>query len=388
MRLIEVTDKKTRKQFHEVPRIIYKNDPNWAEPLHEMTEATFDKKKNKAFRNGTAIRWVLVDKKNNLLGRIAAFVNRNTANTYEQPTGGCGFFECVDNQEAANILFDAAAKFNKDNGMEAMDGPINFGENYVNWGLLVDGFMQQGYGMPYNPKYYEKLFRDFGFEVYFEQYCYHLDYTVPFPERFWKIAGWVAKKPQYSFRHFSYKETNKFVKDFCAVYDAAWSFHEHYKPIDPDDIFDFITDSKAILDPEMIWFAYNEDKPIALFAMVPDLNQILMKLNGKLNLWGILKFLYYKKTKLMTRTRILIMGVDPKYQRSGIESGIFWHQQQFMKKKPQYTEVELSWAGDFNPKVIAIYEATGAKKTKIHYTMRYMFDRSKKVTKAPIIGFD
>jgi len=120
--------------------------------------------------------------------------------------------------------------------------------------------------------------------------------------------------------------------------------------------------------------------------MVPDLNQILRKLNGKLNLWGILKFLYYKKTKVMTRTRILIMGVDPKYQRSGIESGIFWHQEQFMKKKPQYTEVELSWAGDFNPKIISMYEATGAKKAKTHYTMRYMFDRSKPVTKAPVLN--
>ena len=160
------------------------------------------------------------------------------------------------------------------------------------------------------------------------------------------------------------------------------------KPIDPDDMRDFITSSKSILDPEMVWYAYDNDKPIAVFVMIPDINQILRKLNGKLNLWGILKFLYYKNTKTMTRTRIILMGVDPKYQRSGIESGIFWHQDQLMKNKPQYTEVELSWAGDFNPKIIAIYEATGAKKAKTHYTMRYMFDRTKKVTKAPLIGMD
>jgi len=387
MQLLEVTDKHTRKLFHKVPYLIYKNDKNWAAPLQGMVEGIFDPKKNKTFRNGKAIRWVLVGENGELLGRIAAFINFNLSKTYDQPTGGCGFFECVDKQEAANLLFGAAAQWNKQNGMEAMDGPINFGENYVNWGLLVDGFMPQGYGMPYNPKYYEKLFRGFGFEVYFEQYSYHLDYTIPFPERFWKIAGWVAKKPQYRFEHFDFKQTDRFVKDFCTVYDAAWSFHEHYKPLDPDDIYDFLKESKAILDPKMIWFAYHEDRPIALFVMVPDINQILLKLNGKLNLWNIIRFLYYKKTKVMNRTRILIMGIDPKYQRSGIESGIFWHAEQIMKQKSHrhYTELEFSWAGDFNPKVIAIYEATGAKRAKTHYTMRYMFDRSKKVTKAPVI---
>ena len=299
--------------------------------------------------------------------------------------GGIGFFECIDKQDAANLLFEAAVNWHKQNGLEAMDGPMNFGENYVNQGLLVDGFMPQGFGMPYNPKYYEKLFRNYGFELYFEQYSFHLDYSVPFPERFWKIAGWVAKKPQFNFKHFDFKQSDKFVTDFCRVYDAAWSSHEHYKPLDPDDVRDFLVESKAILDPEMVWFAYDKEKPIAMFVMIPDINQILRKLNGKLNFWNILKFLYYKKTNTMTRTRIILMGVDAKYQRSGIESGIFWHQDQLMKKKPHYNEVELSWAGDFNPKIIAIYEATGAKKAKTHYTMRYMFDRTKKVTKAPVL---
>lgn len=388
MRLVEVTDKKTKEQFHKLPHLIYHNDANWAAPIEGMVETIFDPKKNKTFRNGKAIRWILTDENNKVIGRIAAFVNFNLAVTFEQPTGSCGFFECIDNQEAANILFEAAVKWNKEKGMKAMDGPMNFGENYVNHGLLIDGFMPQGYGMPYNPKYYHKLFSTFGFEIYFEQYSFHLDYSVPFPERFWKIAGWVAKKPQYTFKHFDFKDTDKFIQDFCTVYDAAWSFHEHYKPLDPDDIKDFITNSKAILDPEMVWYAYDKDKPIAMFVMIPDINQILRKLNGKLNVWGILKFMYYKYTNTMTRTRIILMGVDPKYQRSGIESGIFWHQDQLMKKKPQYTEVELSWAGDFNPKIIAIYEATGAKKAKTHYTMRYMFDRTKKVTKAPVIGMD
>ncbi len=385
MKLIEVNDKKSRKQFHQIPYLIYKGDKNWIAPIQGMVEAVFDPAKNKTFKNGKAIRWILVDEKGKLLGRIAAFINYNLSGTYDQPTGGCGFFECVNNQEAANMLFNEAVKWNKANGMEAMDGPINFGENFINWGLLAEGFMPQGYGMPYNPEYYVGLFRTFGFEVYFEQYSFHMDYSVPFPERFWKIAEWVAKKPGYSFKHFDFKKLDSFVADFCTVYDAAWRSHEHFKPLDPEDLRSFITESKPILDPEMIWFAYHEGKPIAVFVMVPDINQILQKLNGKMNLWGILKFMYYKKKKIMTRTRILMMGIDEKYQRYGIDSAIFWHQDKAMKNKPQYIEAELSWAGDFNPKIISLYQSVGGKKAKTHYTMRYLFDRSKPFKRAPII---
>ena len=118
MQLIEVTDKKTRKLFHKVPHLIYSDDPNWACPLELMVEEIFTRGKNKTFNNGKAIRWVLIDENKNLLGRIAAFINFNTAKTYEQPTGGCGFFECVNNQEAANKLFDAAVDWTDNSGTD------------------------------------------------------------------------------------------------------------------------------------------------------------------------------------------------------------------------------------------------------------------------------
>ncbi|MDP2336452.1 MAG: GNAT family N-acetyltransferase [Bacteroidota bacterium] len=388
MQLIEVTDKQTKKLFHQVPHLIYKNDPDWPCPLHEMVESIFDPAKNSSFKSGEAIRWILTDERGKLLGRIGAFVNRKKAFTFDQPTGGCGFFECVNNQEAATMLFDAARDWLKVRGMEAMDGPVNFGENYMNWGLLVDGFMHQGFGMPYNPAYYIDLFRKYGFEVYFEQYSYHIDYTKPFPERFWKIAAWVAQKPGYTFEHFSFDKVEKFIDDFCYIYDEAWRFHKHFQPLDKEELRDFLKTSKIILDPEMIWYAYHDGIPIALFVMIPDINQILKKLDGKMNFINILKFLYYKRKKVMNRTRILIMGVTPKYQKSGIESAIFWHQDKLMKHKPQYGEVEMSWAGDFNPKIIALYKSVGGVHVKTHYTLRYLFDRTISFKRAPVIGLE
>ncbi len=386
MFITEVRDNKTKEQFHRVPHLIYKNDKNWACPLEGMTENIFTPEKNPSFKNGDAIRWILTDDSGNLIGRIAAFYNLDKSKAFEQPTGGCGFFECTDDQNAADTLFNTARDWLKTKGMEAMDGPVNFGENYMNWGLLVDGFMPQGFGMPYNPPYYLPLFKNYGFEVYFEQYSYHLDITMPeLPARFWKVAEWVSKKPQYSFKHFSWKTPEKFIDDFATVYDNAWRSHEHFKPIDKDDLRDFLTNAKLLIEEEFIWFAYHEEEPIALYVMVPDLNQILIHLNGKMNFFSFLKLLWLKKRKTMTRTRALIIGISPKYQRSGIESAIFWNLRPVMYRKPWFKELELSWAGDFNPKIVALYESVGGKKTKTHYTMRYLFDRNKPFKRAPLI---
>ena len=387
MHLIEVADSHSKKLFHQVPHLIYRNDSNWACPLESMVEKVFDPSRNPSFKNGDARRWVLADGQGRPLGRIAAFYNRDKAVVYDQPTGGCGFFECPDDEEAARLLFNAAREWLRSKGLEAMDGPVNFGENYMNWGLLVEGFMPQGFGMPYNPPYYLKLFENYGFRIYFRQFSYHLDITLPeLPDRFWKVAEWVAKKPQFSFRHFSFAEKEKFIDDFAKVYDDAWRFHEHFKPIDKDDLTDFLDSSRLMLEEKFIWFAYHEGNPIALFVMIPDLNQILIRLNGKLHLWNMLRLLWYKKRNVMTRTRGIIMGISPKFQRSGIDAALFWHLRPIMYSMPWYKEMELSWAGDFNPKIVSLYESVGGKHTKTHYTMRYLFDPDRPFVRAPILG--
>ena len=386
MQLIEVTDQKTRKLFHKVPHIIYRNDPNWICPLNLMVENVFNPDKNPSFKNGEAIRWILMDDNKKPIGRIAAIYNLDKAGIFEQPTGGCGFFECINSQEAAELLFNSSRDWLKSKGMEAMDGPVNFGENYMNWGLLADGYMPQGFGMPYNPPYYVELFEKYGFKIYFKQFSYHLDTTLPeLPDRFWNIAEWVAKKPQFSFKHFSWQEKEQFIDDFANVYDNAWRFHKHFKPIDKDDLHEFINDAKFLIEEEFIWFAYHEGEPIALFVMVPDFNQILAKLKGRITLFNFPKVLWLRWRKTMTRTRSLIIGIVPKFQRSGIEAAIFWHLRPAMYKKRWYREMELSWAGDFNPKIVSLYESVGGKRVKTHYTMRYLFDRDKPFVRAPVI---
>ena len=387
MQLQEGIDQKTKKQLHQVPHISYKNDPNWAAPLQGMVEGIFDLKKNKTFRNGKAIRWILIDDNGNLVGRIAAFINFNLAKTYEQPTGGCGFFECIDDQEAANKLFKAAADWNKENGMEAMDGPVNFDENFFFWGLLKDGFRPQTFGMNYNPQYYNDLFTAYGFKTYYEQYSYSLDVTNPdLPDRFWKIAEWVAKKPGYSFEHFSMKNQDKYIRDFIEIHEKAWGNHGNYKPIKFELLKDLLSSAKIILDEEFICYAYHTGKPIAFFMKILDLNQIIQKLKtGNLSLWQGLKLLYLTKRKTITRCRVIVLGVVPGYQCKGIESAIFHHMKKVMLRKSWYDDMEMSWIGDFNPKMNAMFKSFGADRTQTHCTLRYLFNREKEFVRAPII---
>jgi hypothetical protein len=231
--------------------------------------------------------------------------------------------------------------------------------------------------MTYNPPYYKELFESYGFKLYYRQLGFHLDIVKPFPERFWKIAEWIDKRKGFTYKHFELKKTAQFVDDTAYIYDQAWSqLRKDYTPMDKASLYDELRKVKMIMDEEMIWFAYHGDEPIAFFMFLPDANQIFRHLNGKLHLLNKLRFLYYKRNKTITRARGTVAGVIPKFQNSGVESGIFFQLRKVMDRKPQYTEFELSWVGDFNPKMISLYQNTGAEHVKTHYTYRYLFDRN------------
>ncbi len=388
MQIIEVKDRSSVRAFHKIAHQIYKDDPNWIAPLEVMVDSTFDPQKNAFFKHGDGTRWILNDENGTTIGRIGAFINRNKSNTFRQPTGGVGYFECVDDEQAAFLLFDTAKAWLTERGMEAMDGPVNFGENMINWGLLVKGFMPQAFGMPYNKPYYLPLFEKYGFQVYFEQYTFHIDRRNPFPERFWKIAEWVANKPHFKFAHVKFSQMEKHIKEFVHIYEEAWACHDNHQEVDLVDVHGMMKIARLIADEEFIWFAYHDEEPVLFFGMIPDWNQLLAKIKGKLNYWTILKLFLHLKLRTITRTRILVMGVVPKFQGTGLESAVFWHLDKIMKRKPWYKEVELSWVGDFNPKMVAMYISVGGVHTKTHYTMRYLFDRAAPFERAPMLMKD
>jgi len=385
MKIIEVKSKKQAKLFHDVARLIYRDDDTWVCPLDNEVESIFDPSRNIFFKHGDAVRWILYNENSKPAGRIAAFIDENTAWQQNQPTGGMGFFECINDKEAAYKLFDTARDWLKDRGMEAMDGPINFGETDKYWGLLVDGFTHPSYEIAYNHPYYRHIYESYGFRIYYKQEGFHLDVKKELPPRFKKIAEWIAGKPEYSFQHFTWKETDRWVNDFAAIYNEAWaSFKTNFEPMEPEDIKKTLKKAKAIIDEEFIWLAYYKDKPVAIYLMWPDVNMILKHLNGRLNLPAMIKFLYLKKKKTITRARGVLMGVIPKFQSRGIESGIILKVAEVMAKKSHYQEIEFSWVADFNPKMRKIFMSVGSVPAKHYITYRYMFNPHAEYKRYPI----
>ena len=373
MTIVEVTDKNSIKKFLALPRKLYKNDRNFISPLDKDIETVFDPELNNFHSHGIIKRWIAIDNSGETVGRIAAFINNQKNKNPDFIIGGIGFFESINEEATAFLLLDTAKQWLQQKNAKAMDGPINFGENDKYWGMLVEGFVPPSMGMNYNPPYYQTLFEKYGFEKQYDQFTNVIQVSKPFPERFSKIADWIANKPEYKFVHFENKNFKKFAKDFREIYNDAWSEFEDFTPIEFDTLKESFREMKPIVDEKIIWFAYSHDEPIAFILALPDINVLLKSFNGKLNLWNKVRFFLKMKTTTIDRIRFIVMGCKTKFQNKGIESGLIKKLQIEVLPRNTIKEAELAWVGDWNTKMIAIHEATGATREKVHRTYRYIF---------------
>lgn len=373
MSIVEVTDRNKAKKFIGLPRSLYKNDPSFICPLDNDIKAIFDPGLNHFLSHAVYKRWIAKDESGRVTGRIAAFINHEKNKNPDFIVGGIGFFECINDEKTAFNLFDTAKLWLQQHNAKAMDGPVNLGENDKYWGLLVQGFVPPSLGMNYNPPYYQHLFESYGFIKQYDQFTNVIYLDRPFPERFNKIAGWIANKPEYTFRHLDVNHFEKFAADFREIYNDAWSDFENFSPIKLDTIRQSFRDMKPIVDEKIIWFTYYNDEPVAFILALPNINQILKPLKGKLNVWGKIRFLWYKKTTTITRIRFIVMGCKKKFQNKGIESGMIKKLEIEVLPRNTIKEVELAWVGDFNKKMMALHEATGAQLEKVHRTYRLTF---------------
>jgi len=387
MQLSLVNDTVSAHEFLKVPLVIYKDDPNFIQPLDKDINDVFDSKKNKAFRFGECQRWLLKDEDGNLTGRIAAFVYKKYKNKGdEQKTGGIGFFECIDNQEAADMLFDVSKHWLLQRGMEAMDGPINFGERDRWWGLVVKGFKPPIYLMNYNPPYYQQLFENYGFKNFYNQICWHLFVDTQLNEKFMEQAKKYNALPEFSAVHIKKNNLKKFADDFCEVYNKAWSKHEGNKQMNKEVAFKMFRSMKPVIDEKLIWFVYYQNEPIAFWINLPELNQIFKHFHGKFGLIEKIRLLWMKRKGVNNKFTGIVFGVVPEFQGKGIDYFMIVEGAKVIQHKTQYKELELQWQGDFNPRILNMSKHIGGEHSRILTTYRYLFDRTKEVKRHPILN--
>jgi len=398
MQLKEVKTAQDEKDFIAVNTIINKKDPNYIQPLDKDVNDVFDTAKNKTFRQGKAIRWLLINDDNELIGRIAAFTNKKYRNKGDDvPVGGIGFFDCINDQHAADMLFDVAKHWLIQQGMQAMDGPINFGERDRWWGLLVKGFAAPLYCMNYNQPYYQSLFETYGFKKFFNQICFSLNVKEKLQQRFYDRHRECAKDPNYSAAHIRKNQLEKFANDFTVIYNKAWAGHGGLKEMERKVVLKLFQTMKPVIDEKTCWFVYYKTEPIAMWINLPDLNQWFKYLNGKFDLFHKLKFLWLKNTKKNNKFTGLAFGVVPEFQAKGVDAYMIMEGARFVQnqelvngeyvpgKVPRYADYEMQWIGEFNPKMINIAENLGTYRSRILTTYRYLFDRTKEFKAHPIL---
>jgi len=376
MNIIEVNSKKDKKDFIQIACLIYKNEKNWIRPLDKDINSVFDPKTNKAFRKGDVKRWILKNN-NETIGRIAAFYS--SKNDKEKlRVGGCGFFECIDDEEAAKMLFDTAKNWLEKNGYNSMDGPINFGERDKWWGCLVEGFdIDPNYLQNYGKAYYQKLFENYGFQLLFRQLTFLKKVRTPLSEKLSLKAERALRDPNYNFKTLEKRNIQKYIRDFTKIYNDAWSKYPGVSKLELSQAKLLFAQLKPILDEKILWFAYHNNDPVGFFISIPEMNQIFKHVNGKLDLFGKLKTFYHLKIKKSCKKMVgLVFGIVPKHQGKGVDGALIMASRETIQEKLAYEDLELNWIPDFNKSMIRVAEQVQVKLGKIHHTYRYNFDRS------------
>ena len=387
MQLTEVTGKQAAKDFIKVNVLMNALNPKYIRPLDNEVNDVFDLNKNKQFKYGTAKRWVLKNDQGALTGRIAAYTSTKYINKGDTiPVGSLGYFDCINDQQAANLLFDTAKKWLVSQGMQSMDGPVNFGERDKWWGLMVEGFDAEPlYGISFNPPYYEKLFETYGFQNFYNQYYYSLKAYGTLGDKYPERHARFAAKPDYVARHIDKTNLEKYANDFSVVYNAAWSQHDEGKEISPELSLKLFKKMKPIMDETIIWFAYYKEQPIGMWINIPDLNQYFKYFNGKFGWVEKLRLLILQKIKPARKMNGIAFGIVPKFQALGIDAFMIYSCALVVRELGRYDGIEMGWAGDWNPRMVAIYKAVGATQSRRMITYRYNFDRSLPFKRHPIV---
>ncbi|SHK91601.1 hypothetical protein SAMN05444266_101577 [Chitinophaga jiangningensis] len=386
MDLIIVDNETKARQFLDVHVQLNKDVPGWIRPLDKDINTVFDPKLNKAFRFGECIRWILIDSNGQLIGRLAAFVNKKYRSKGDTcKVGGVGFFDCINDQAAANLLFDTAKKWLEERGMGAMDGPINFGERNNWWGLLTEGFHEPLYGMSFNPPYYKQLMENYGFKVFFNQICYGMKVHDELRAKFFSRHAAVEKDPGFRSEHIRKGELQRYAREFSLVYNKAWAKHAGGKDMSEQQAYGLFKQMKPLLDERLCWFIYYNDEPIGIWLNLPDLNQYLKKFNGKFGLWQKLQFLWMKIRGTNKKFVGIIFGIVPEFQAMGVDAYLIVEGAKIIQHHTPYVDYEMQWVGDFNPKMINVAESLGATPTRTLTTYRYLFDRNAPFERHPIL---
>ena len=350
-----VTSPRQQEQFLQVPWRVYQDDPHWVPPLTSEVAAQLSPE-NAFFHSGKTQQFLAINAQEEAVGRIVAAVDQRLIEKEGQNVGLFGFFECIEDQTVAFALFEAAEHWLREQGMTLMRGPIDLTtHNGCLW--QVEGFHSPAkIMMPYNPPYYEAFFLAWGGEAVKEAYAYHLPLQGKLDDKFAKGYR-VATRSGVTFRPLQTKG-EAFEQDVTNLYHLFDRCFEDSWSSTPRTKEEFVAQAQSLqslVDPEIFPIAEHNGEMVGFFMALPDYNVALKRVNGKLNWWGILKFLWYRRQ--IKQARVIVICCLPEYRRKMIPLALIY---KAFEEGNAYESAELSWVYGDNDPSRRIIEQTGA----------------------------
>ncbi len=353
-----VESKRNLRDFIKLPWKIYACDPNWVPPLIVDMKKFLDKKKNPFFEHSDA-ELFLAQRNGKTIGRIAAILNNNHNKFHNEKVGFFGFFESIDDPGVAKALLKAAEKWVKARGMTHLRGPMNFSTN-DSCGMLSEGFdYPPVLLMTYNPKYYLTLMETAGLKKIKELYAYYMETKTPMPERFEVLAKKTLADDSITFRTLNLKNFDNEIKHVQTIYNDAWQANWGFVPMTAAELAHMAKELKPIIDPDFVFFAEVNGEIAGFSLSLPDYNEILKDINGRLLPFGIFKLLLNRKK--IKSVRVITLGVRQRFQKKRGLAPTFYYETYRMGNEKGYLGGEFSWILDDNVLMNRAIEGLGGK---------------------------
>lgn len=354
--------KRLQKAFLKLPWTIYKQHPQWVPQVISDVERIFDKEENIFFRHGDA-RAFVAKRGEQVVGRIVAAIDYRANDHLKEKAGFFGFFEVDQDYNAAQALLQAARSWLEEQGMTIMRGPMPF-SSFDGMGCLVEGFEEApAIMMPYNPPYYAEFFEKFGLEKKQDLYAYWIDARHSLSDRMEKLAARTEEKEGVKVRRLRASRFRKEMANIMDIFNDANSQDKQYIPLSHNDLTFLISKLKPVIEPELVHFVEVDKKPVAFSVILPDYNQVLKKVDGKIGVTNWLKSIFYSKQ--ISSVRFAMLGVRKAYRRRGLET-LLYVESFKTAKALGYTGGELSWVPQEDKVVSKTIEKNGGKRSKTY----------------------
>ena len=358
----EVKNQPDLMTFIRFPWEIYKGDRYWVPPLIKDQLQKFNP--THPFRSHSKMTLFLARKGGKVAGRIAGIIDHNYIEFHQEKVGFFGFFESLPDAEVANTLLSNVAGWLKGHGMEKMAGPINPSTN-DECGLLIEGFdAPPCLMMPFNPRYFPSLLENFGLRKRMDLYAYLLEDSSFHLDRLDRITERLKKRePQLRVRPIHLGHFDEELKIIKEIYNQAWSKNWGFVPLTDEEMDLLAKDLKPLVVSDLVLFAYWAGEPVGFSVSLPDYNEVLKHLNGKIGLLGMFKFLYYSKK--IKKIRVMLLGVKHTFQKKGVE-GLLYIETFKRGIRKGYHQAECSWILEENVLMQHGIEAMGGKRYKTY----------------------